>query len=366
MKRITKNSIIIIINLLMIFSSLINFTYASNNTIDDNYIIENLEIIGEKNVSNTRSTEPPYPGDQELHGRLFFIKNAYTGQYLDVAGGVAANGTNIQQYKYNGTQAQMWYVYSYGNGDFSLLTPLGNDGTYLYALDISDGSSANLANAQIYGYNATDAQKFCIAKTTYGGSYIVYTKCSGYEKAITLNGATCNQGGNVNQYTFQSAINQLWIFEPAVRDDDMGIWYAKYNYNQYVAAYPKLTAGQGTTGDCANFVSQCMLASGIHFQNDWWVYRKNGNYSAPNGIPQLNDTWELADPSPWISAVSFAEYWKEQRTIYYCKGSYITENPDEIANLDITEGDVIQYATSFLGRIRRCRTYYVYNWNGNI
>lgn len=37
----------------------------------------------------------------ELNGKWFYIKNAFTGHYLDVDNGIAQGGTNIQQCEYN-------------------------------------------------------------------------------------------------------------------------------------------------------------------------------------------------------------------------------------------------------------------------
>lgn len=321
---------------------------AINNEIDNSCVADNIKILNNENeLRVTSASEPPYPGNQNLSKRLFFIKNAYTGQYLDVSGGTAANGTNVQQYKFNGSAAQMWYVHSHGNGDFSLLSAVGlENNSYVYALDISNASSENYANAQIYKYNGTSAQKFCIQMTNYGTSHVILSKCSNYNKAIVVNGPSCNQGTNIDQYTFQKHYNEIWIFEPVSRDDNMGVKYALDDYNLYVAAYPNLTS---MGGDCANFVSQCMLASGIHYYGDWRVYRKNSTYSKPVNVDQLNSTWELSDPSPWISAKYFSKFWKQKTNYHVYKGSYITSHPNEILNLNVTKGDVIQYAGSVLG-----------------
>lgn len=105
------------------------------------------------------------------------------------------------------------------------------------------------------------------------------------------------------------------ILEPVSRNYTLGVYYAIKNYDNYVSAYPNLsTCNDEVGGDCANFVSQCMLASGIHYQNSWYVYRKNGNYFVPTTVKQLNNTWKLADSSPWISARQFANYWKSNST----------------------------------------------------
>lgn len=351
MKKTIKNSITLLIALFIIMTNLASYIYANTNT-DNNATninaIENLEIVSQPNIQTRATTaEPPYEADSSLGGRTYFIKNAYTGQYLDVQDGIGANGSNVWQYKFNGSQAQQWYVHSYGNGDYTLFTPVGNDGTsYVYALDISDGSGNNNANAQIWQYNGSDAQKFCLAKVTYGGAYIMYSKCSDYSKSVVLSSSSCQQGTNVNQYTFQSYSKDLWILEPIARDDTKGVWYAKYNYNKYVDAYPNLTTFNQETVNCANFVSQCLLASGMHFQDDWMVYRKNGNYSKPLNVDQLNNTWELADPSPWISAKYFYQYWRDRKNIHVYTGQDILNNPQQILNEQVGMGDVVQYGST--------------------
>lgn len=298
-----------------------------------------------------------------IAGKEYFIKNRYTGQYLDVAGGVAADRTNVQQYKYNGTDSQRWYIKDNGDSTISIYTRLGNNGTYQYALDINDGSPDNYANVQIYKINGTDAQKFKLGINSYQ-TFGFLTKVSNYSKAVVLNGPTCDQGRNVDQYTYQGHINEHWILEPVNPNVNLGVEYAQKNYNKYVEAYPDC---RDIGGDCANFVSQCMLAGGgVHYQNDWYTYRKNNNYYKPSNIDQLNNTWELADPSPWISAKYFGKYWKDHVTYHYYKTDKILENPSLAWNLNITKGDVVQVADSFLGFLGDAEhTMYITDYQNN-
>lgn len=321
-------------------------------------IVSNASTITNDILDTTDSTIEYYIGGpqtrslsdnnmeiSDLNGKEFFIKNAYTGQYLDVSGGTAANGTNVQQYKYNGTDSQRWYMKYNGDATFSIYSRLGNNGSYKYALDIANASADNYANVQIYEINGTNAQKFQIG-CTQNSTVVLYTVISNSSKAVVVNGPTCDQGRNVDQYTYQGHVNEEWILEPVSRSSTLGIYYARKNYNKSVSAYPNVSS---LGGDCANFTSQCMLSAGIHYQNDWYTYRKNGNYSAPTTVSQLNDTWELADPSPWISAVQFGKYWKNHSTYHYYKGSEILNNPSLAWNLSITKGDVIQIASNTLG-----------------
>lgn len=315
----------------------------NNEVVGNDLVIENMSI-------NNNSTRALQPNNSEIGGRTYYIKNMVTGQYLDVEGGNATEGTNVWQYKFNGTQAQQWYIYSYGDGTYSIYTPLGNDGTYKYALDISNGSGDNYANVQIWTANGTDAQKFSIGRTTYD-TYVLFTKCSNYDKAVVLNGPSCDEGRNVDQYTFQGYRNEAWILEPVSRNVELGIRYAHMNYNQYVSAYPNLTGFEGSTSDCANFVSQCLLASGVHYDGDWKIYRKNFDIDKPRKVAELDNTWELCQPrtSPWISAREFGDYFRTKTTPKAYTVNYILEHQDEIFNKNYYKGDVIQMATNRLG-----------------
>lgn len=336
-------------NLFMVISCLViticcvlipTLSNASDNTneILDLTASNSVHIIGGPQTRNLGNNVMEV---SDLDGKEFFIKNAYTGQYLDIANGYAADGTNVQQYKYNGTDAQRWYLKFNGDATFSIYTRLGNNGTYLYALDISNASPDNYANVQIYSINGTNAQKFQLGCTE-RSTVVIYTVVSNSTKAVVVNGPTCDQGRNVDQYTYQERPNEQWILEPVEKSYTLGQYYAKKNYNSYVSAYPNL-ANNG--GDCTNFVSQCMLASGIHFQNDWYIYRKNDTYPTPTTNAQMDVTWELADPSPWISANQFSKYWRNNSSYSYIKGSEIVANPSLAYNLPIGYGDVIQYAT---------------------
>lgn len=328
------------LNLILLILLSMIFIPISQATIE-NEILELEDSISEFKPINSQKERIAI---NDVDGKEFYIKNAYTGQYLDVSQGIAANGTNVQQYKYNGTISQRWCIHYNTDGTVTFFSRVGATDTYVYALDISGGSSENYANVQIYGYNGTDSQKFKIMAGT-NNTLVFYTKVSNYSKAIVLNGPSFSQGANIDQYTFQNHINEFWILEPVIKNPNLGVEYAYINVknDKTVYAYPDFRGG---SGNCANFVSQCMLASGVHYQNNWYIYRKGTNLSAiaKGDITTLNNNWELADPSPWISAKQFAKYWKDKVTTNYYKGSEIINKPSLITDLKIVPGDVIQYA----------------------
>ena len=81
-----------------------------------------------------------------------FKKNTFST--LDVAGGVAANCTKVQLYGYNGTAAQDWILYDAGDGYYYIQNRLG------YFMDAAGGNSANGTQIWTYTFNGSDAQKW--------------------------------------------------------------------------------------------------------------------------------------------------------------------------------------------------------------
>lgn len=115
--------------------------------------------------------------------------------------------------------------------------------------------------------------------------------------------------------------------------------YARTWYNGTNPAYPDL---RGMGGDCANFVSQCMLAGGKSMNSDWYIYRKNSVYPAPTNSEQFDYSWRTSDPSPWISAKYFNNYWTNNSETYSYSVTYYKNNHETIYNKPIYIGDVVQ------------------------
>ena len=117
--------------------------------------------------------------------------------------------------------------------------------------------------------------------------------------------------------------------------------YATDNYNKYNSNYPDM---RDMGGDCANFVSQCLFRGGKAMSGNWYVYKKNNVYPKPNSAKQLNYSWNLSDPSPWISAKEFNSYWKNKcNKKYEYKAQYYIDNHKTIYSQSILSGDVVQF-----------------------
>lgn len=194
------------------------------------------------------------------------LKNVGSGKVLDVASGVASKGTNVQQYSYNGSKAQLWAAVKNANGTYTFWSALGSglvldlasgstaqgtnlqlwssNGTAaqrfaltstaveapasdadvaedLYTLyigsssncmDVASGSSANGAAVQAYAYNGTLAQGWQLSRDA-SGYWRLYSTCS--NKALDLDSGDLLPGGKVQQWSALGNLNQLWALQNA-------------------------------------------------------------------------------------------------------------------------------------------------------
>lgn len=87
------------------------------------------------------------------------IANVNSGKVLDVYGGSTSNGAVLQQYGSNNTVAQQWTVRDYGSGKISLISVNANK-----AIDVPGANYASSVALQLYAPNGTAAQQWVIAK----------------------------------------------------------------------------------------------------------------------------------------------------------------------------------------------------------
>lgn len=305
--------------------------------------LSNADNMKENLANNTRGASI---GLEEIVEREYFIKDVYSGRYLDVKDGKAADGTNVQQYEYNGTDSQRWMISLRPNtsNEVYIMTRLGNDGEhYVYSLDINGASSSDGANAQIYYYNESSAQIFTLALNS-DFTFLIRPKCSNFNNSISLEKESCSNGGNVVQKSNNTSDpRQCWILEPVERDSNFGVKYALANYNNHIETYPNFEAWGG---DCTNYVSQCLLAEGIHMHENWYIYKKNNWNPTPDSTVKLRLSWDVGDTLPWINADDFKWFWGSGKTkATGIKTDEINSDFQWVDNeADLNVGDVIQLA----------------------
>lgn len=141
-------------------------------------------------------------------GETYFqIVNVRSGLVLDVWGGNAQAGANVQIYTANGTAAQHWFLKKWirevADGAYTIVSGLDSS----YAIDISDASGDDCAAAQIYGSNGTLAQTFAVNYDDYSGYYTLTSYASG--KRLDVTDGSAQEGALVQQYGANGTRAQL-------------------------------------------------------------------------------------------------------------------------------------------------------------
>ena len=113
------------------------------------------------------------------------IQNVMSKHMVDVSNGSLANGTNIQQYRDNGTPAQLWLPHKNPDGSYTFISAKSSR-----AIDVTGGSTADSTNIWAYSFNNTAAQKFKLTKTSGSDSAAIDY---GMKKADAVLSAMCKK-----------------------------------------------------------------------------------------------------------------------------------------------------------------------------
>lgn len=145
-----------------------------------------------------------------MAGKSYFIRQRRSGRYMDVNGAADADGTAVQQYEFNGTNAQKWKLEDAGEG-YVILKAFNGTGTRV--LDI--GTNTNGSKAVLAVYANKDSQKFRL-KPVGEGMYLITSKLSKDQRTIDLPGGNMDNSVQL-QIWDQSETNtsQQWYLEPA-------------------------------------------------------------------------------------------------------------------------------------------------------
>lgn len=248
--------------------------YVISSMLNSKYVLDvkNASTSNNANVElstfNNETDKQAFIVSHDAQGYVTFT-NVNSGKVLDVSGGIARNGRNVQQYTSNGTRSQKWVIKKSGNrytivsaldSNFVLDLSSGRvnnsqniqlytsndsnaqkwnltkylskqekldqlaaenkntlaDGVYKignaqnsnYVLDIASGSKNNGANVQLYLSNGTTAQSFKVTHDTNG--YVTFTNVNS-GKALDVSGGKVANYSNIQQYNSNGTKSQKWI-----------------------------------------------------------------------------------------------------------------------------------------------------------
>ena len=139
----------------------------------------------------------------------YYIKNVFSGLYLDVADGSGDNNANIQQYSYDGSARQQFKLVSAGDGYYTIYT--GASG-FQKVVDVDGKSTADGANILQYAYKGTNNQKFLVTEVS-PGAYAIKTGITSGASCLDVYEWSTESGGNIAQWNYWGGDCQLWILE---------------------------------------------------------------------------------------------------------------------------------------------------------
>lgn len=144
-------------------------------------------------------------------GGIYMIKNVNSGKYLDVAGGAAANGANVQQWgASSAAYYNTWKLVSVGDGYYKIYSQVGDGSTYL--LDVANGATGSGTNIQIWENTNCDAQTFKLEQND-DGTYAILTKVTGDKSGLDVEAGSTSSGANVQQWGYSGGNHQKWVLE---------------------------------------------------------------------------------------------------------------------------------------------------------
>lgn len=144
------------------------------------------------------------------------ITSRFSGLSLDLEGGAAQDGTNIQQWGYGtGSSHQEWRICNAGNGYVKILSMKNEQ----YALTAKDG------NIEVAAYTGADEQLFKLIGKR--GSYGIVSKSSDNKKGLDVFDWSADPGGNIAEFEYWGGDCQLWNLVPTQPSVPDGSYYIK-------------------------------------------------------------------------------------------------------------------------------------------
>ncbi len=196
---------------------------------DSNYSLTSLSDKSSNvqiNTYNNLSTQKWIIKDNK-NGYYSILNNNYLS--IDISGANTTNGTNVQLYNTNASNAQQFKLIPTAEG---ISQNIISDGYYFinsaldnnYVLDLNSANISNGNNIQLYYQNSSKAQKWYVKYIGYG--YYKISSAISNNKLLNVENTQTSEA-NVQIYDSNNSYNQEWI----IKDAGDGYFYIISNFN---------------------------------------------------------------------------------------------------------------------------------------
>ncbi|GAA1162908.1 hypothetical protein F4556_000442 [Kitasatospora gansuensis] len=259
------------------------------------------------------------------------LVNRNSGRCVDAAAAASANGTAVQQYSCNGTNAQQWQLQPTDSGYVRIANL--NDATKV--IDVTDVSTTDGAKLQLWAYGGGANQQWLPVEEAGGGYHLVNRnsgKCLDVPAASTTDGVVLQQyacnGTTAQSFTFGTPVTpgnpdlgpNVAVFDPSMSaasiQSKLNAVFQQQETNQFGTQRQALLFKPGSYNVDANvgFYTQVAglglspddvtINGGVHAEADWFQGNATQNFwrSAENlsvNPPSGTDRWAVSQAAPY-------------------------------------------------------------------
>ena len=188
--------------------------YATIFNTSTNYLLTNTDnnVTLNSPVSSETDASQIWKFERQTDGS-YIIRSASNNMCLDCEMGKIDDGTNLQIYEDNGTEAQKWILCDTGNHSYIIKSAVGNA---VVDAETSAGEISDGANIQLYHPNGTDAQAYDIRVISNISDVFaedIGTGFNGYIVNPSSGYRLTNNNNNITLHSSTDNLNQVWRFE---------------------------------------------------------------------------------------------------------------------------------------------------------
>lgn len=177
--------------------------------VSDGYFVADVDInTGSNNPITAEcgtATAPP-TGKSVDTNAWFTMAAQVSGQLADARGGNSANGTAVQQYPSNGSNAQKWRFIATDNGFYRIVTALNAN----QVLDVSGASTADGARVHLWGWGGGNNQQWLVVDA--GNGYVTLRPRHVTSKCLDVPGGSTATSVQLQIYSCNgTAAQRFWM-----------------------------------------------------------------------------------------------------------------------------------------------------------
>ena len=162
--------------------------------------------LGRDSGTSPDTTTDTSPAAGIVADGTYRIIARHSGKALDVYYEYTADGSNVDQWTYDGGNNQRWAFTHLGGNVYEILGVQSGK-----ALEVATTSTADDTNVDIRTYTGAPNQQWTISALD--GGYFRLTPMSSSGSALDVGGVSLSDGANVHQWTWLGGTNQQWSLQ---------------------------------------------------------------------------------------------------------------------------------------------------------